>query len=71
SVVLWLIGFYAENKGIHLNYQANRIKSRRVISHLTLAGNVLRYSPLILFEIVLNKTLKYLARIYQNMVLIY
>ncbi len=71
SIVLWLIGFHAENKGIHLNYQANSIKSRRVISHLTLAKNVLRHSPLILFEIVLNQTLKYLAKIYQNMVLIY
>ncbi|MGJ0579372.1 IS4 family transposase [Xenorhabdus bovienii] len=71
SIVLWLIGFYAENKGMHLNYQANSIKSRRVISHLTLAENVLRHSPLILFEIVLNNTLKYLAKIYQNMVLIY
>ncbi|CBJ81242.1 putative transposase(fragment) [Xenorhabdus bovienii SS-2004] len=38
---------------------------------MTLAQNVLRHSPLILFEIVLNKTLKYLARIYQSMVLIY
>ncbi|CDG90351.1 transposase (fragment) [Xenorhabdus bovienii str. feltiae Florida] len=25
SIVLWLIGFYAENKGMHLNYQANSI----------------------------------------------
>lgn len=41
TIVLWLVGYEAENKGLHLRYQANSIKSRRVISYLTLAENVL------------------------------
>lgn len=48
TMVLWLIGYHAENKGLHLRYQANSLKSRRVISYLTLAKNILRHSPLIL-----------------------
>ncbi|HDC1418543.1 TPA: IS4 family transposase [Salmonella enterica] len=34
TIVLWLIGYHAENKGLHLRYQAKSIKSRRVISYL-------------------------------------
>jgi len=40
TIVLWLIGYHAENKGLHLRYQANSIKSRRVISYLTFSANV-------------------------------
>ncbi len=35
TIVLWLIGYHAENKGLHLRYQANSIKTRRGISYLT------------------------------------
>lgn len=38
TIVLWLIEYHAENTGLHLRYQANSIKSRRVISYLTLSG---------------------------------
>lgn len=71
TIVLWLIGYHAENKGLHLRYQANSIKSRRVISYLTLAENVLRHSPLILKRTVLSTVLNHLARTYRNMVLVY
>ncbi|EAB7078586.1 IS4 family transposase [Salmonella enterica subsp. enterica serovar Tudu] len=71
TIVLWLIGYHAENKGLHLRYQANSIKSRRVISYLTLAENILRHSPLILRRTVLSTVLNHLARTYRNMVLIY
>lgn len=71
TIVLWLLGYYAESKGLHLGYQANSIKSRRVISFLTLAENVLRHSPLILRRISLSDVLIHLTRIYRNMVLIY
>jgi len=71
TIVLWLIGYHAENKGLHLRYQANSIKTRRVISYLTLAENVLRHSPLILKRTVLSTVLNHLARTYQNMILIY
>lgn len=71
TIVLWLIGYHAENKGLHLRYQANSIKSRRVISYLTLARNVLRHSPLILKRTVLRTVLNHLAKTYQNRVLVY
>ncbi|MBN3183270.1 IS4/IS5 family transposase, partial [Pectobacterium brasiliense] len=71
TAVLWLLGYEAENKGLHLRYQANSIKSRRVISYLTLAENVLRHSPLILGRTVLSTVLNHLAKTYRNMVLVY
>lgn len=71
TIVLWLIGYHVENKGLHLRYQANSIKTRRVISYLTLAENVLRHSPLILRRTVLSTVLNHLAKTYQNMVLVY
>lgn len=71
TIVLWLTGYHAENKGLHLRYQANSIKSRRVISYLTLAENILRHSPLILKRTVLSTILNHLAKTYRNMVLVY
>ncbi|EBT9644522.1 IS4/IS5 family transposase, partial [Salmonella enterica] len=71
TIVLWLIGYHAENPGLHLRYQANSIKSRRVISYLTLAENVLRHSPLILKRTALDVVLHHLARTYRSMVLVY
>ncbi|MEE7147246.1 IS4 family transposase [Escherichia coli O8:H19] len=71
TIVQWLIGYHAENKGLHLRYQANSIKTRRVISYLTLAENVLRHSPLILRRTVLSTVLNHLAKTNQNMVLVY
>lgn len=71
TIVLWLIGYHAESKGLHVRYQANSVKSRRVISYLALAENVLRHSPLILRRTVLSTVLNHLARAYRSMVLVY
>lgn len=71
TIVLWLIGYHVENKGLHLRYQANSLKSRRVISYLTLAENILRHSPLILRRTVLSTVLNHFARTYRSMVLVY
>ncbi|ECM6138477.1 IS4 family transposase [Salmonella enterica] len=71
TIVMWLLGYHAENKGLHLRYQANSIKSRRVISYLTLAENILRHSPLILRRTVLSTVLNHLTKTYRNMVLVY
>lgn len=71
TIVMWLLGYHAENKGLHLKYQVNSIKSRRVISYLTLAKNVLRHSPFILRRTVLITVLNHLARTYRNIVLVY
>lgn len=71
SAVLWLLGYHFENKGLHLRYQANSLKSRRVISFLTLAENVLRHSPRIIRRIRLEKILTHVARTYRNMALVF
>jgi hypothetical protein len=71
TIVVWLLGYHAENKGVHLSYQANSIKSRRVISYLTLAENILRHSPLILKRTALDAVLNHLAKTYRSMVLVY
>lgn len=71
TIVLWLIGYHTENKGLHLRYQANSIKTRRIISYLTLAENVLRHSPLILKRMALSAVLNHLAKTYRSMVLVY
>ncbi|EJA0166498.1 IS4 family transposase [Salmonella enterica] len=71
SIVMWLSGYSLENRGIHLQYQANTIKHRRVISLLTLAENVLRHSPLIFAMTSLKCALDTLRRRYIDMVLVY
>lgn len=74
KVILWLIGYHAENKGLHLRHQANSVKSRRVepvLSFLTSAESVLRHSPLMLKRTALDAVLDHLARTYLNMVLVY
>lgn len=71
SIVMWLSGYGLENRGIHLKYQANTIRHRRVISLLTLAENVLRHSPLIFAMTSLEYSLDTLRRRYNDMVLVY
>lgn len=71
SVVLWLMGYHVENKGLHVRYQANSVKSRRVISLLTLAENVLRHSPRIVRRVTLEKILTHLTKNYRSMVLVF
>ncbi len=71
TAVLWLLGYNAENKGLYLRYQANSVKSQRVISYLTLAENVLRHSPLTLKQTTLHAVLNHLAKTYRSMVLVY
>ncbi len=39
--MLWLIGLAAERKQLHYSYQANTIKSRRVLSLIFLALQIL------------------------------
>ena len=45
AVILWLIGFEAERRNWHIQFQANTVKNRRVLSFLTLAKNVLYQFP--------------------------
>lgn len=71
TIVLWFISYHAEKQELHVRYQTNSIKLRRVISYLTLAENVLRHSPLILKRTVLNTVLNYLAKTYRSMMLVY
>lgn len=68
-IILWLLGYHFENKGLHLSYQANSIKTRRVLSFLTLAENVLRHSPEIAKRVKLEKILLKLTSTYRSMVM--
>lgn len=45
SVITWFIGYLIELSGKHNSYQANTVKTRRVLSFQTLARNVLRHEP--------------------------
>lgn len=45
SVITWFMGYLIELSGKHHSYQANTIKTRRVLSFQTLARNVLRHEP--------------------------
>ena len=71
GIMLWLLGYHFENKGLHLHYQANSIRKRRVLSFLTLAENVLRHCPKILKQVAPEKILHQLISTYRSMVLIY
>lgn len=71
SIIMWLSGFFFENKGIHSKYQANTVKHRRVVSLLKLAENVFRHSPLILKTLSLDSGLKKLQQRYNDMILVY
>lgn len=64
TIVLWLLGYDAENKWLHLKYQSNSVKSKRVISYLTVAKNVLRHSQEVSIVVVLDNVLKHLAKTY-------
>ena len=41
GTALWFIGFEAERRQWHLKYQANTVRTRRVLSFLTLAKNII------------------------------
>lgn len=45
TAILWLIGLEAEKRQLHLSYQANSTKHRRVLSFLSLARGLLIQSP--------------------------
>lgn len=45
SVVTWFIGYLVEIMGKQFSYQANTIKTRRVLSFQNLAKNILRHEP--------------------------
>lgn len=46
TVVLWIVGFEAERQNQHYRYQANSLKTKRVLSFLSLAKNILKDTPL-------------------------
>ena len=44
ALIQWLIGFTAEQQGMHYEFQANTIKSHRVLSFLFLGKQVIRHA---------------------------
>ena len=45
TLLLWLIGFTAEQKQLHRQFQANTVTSKRVLSYLFLAKQILFHCP--------------------------
>ncbi|MBA3143110.1 IS4 family transposase, partial [Salmonella enterica] len=71
SIIMWLSGYALENKGIHVKYQANTVSTRRVLSFLALAKNVIRHTPGILKTLSLDKPLHKLQQRYSDMIFVY
>ncbi|WFW23098.1 IS4 family transposase [Citrobacter braakii] len=71
SLLLWLTGYIAEKKALHLQYQANSMKGRRVLSYLSLAENIIRHAPGVVRRLNIRNALKELGKEYSNMVMIY
>jgi hypothetical protein len=44
ALIQWLIGFTAEQQGMHYEFQANTVKSHRVLSFLFLGKQVIRHA---------------------------
>ncbi|RLM06111.1 hypothetical protein BIY31_16375 [Gibbsiella quercinecans] len=55
SIIMWFMGYLLEMTGKHYSYQANTVKTRRVLSFQTLARNVLRHEPDFITETNLNR----------------
>jgi len=45
TLLLWLIGFAAEQVQLHRRFQANTVKNKRVLSYLSLAKQILLHCP--------------------------
>lgn len=45
TLTLWFIGFEAEIRKLHYQFQANTIKNRRVLSFLSVSKNMLKHFP--------------------------
>jgi len=71
SIVMWMTGYYLEKRGINCWFQANSIKSRRVLSYLTLSKNVIRQSPGILAGMNPDSVYEEMARAYRDIIMIY
>lgn len=69
SLMLWLTGYMAEKQRLHRHYQANSIRTRRVLSYLRLAGEVLRHEPEKVRRMNIVNQLKRLGKEYSNMVM--
>lgn len=71
SLLMWLTGYQAEKKNLHLQYQASSEKGRRVLSYLSLAENLIRHAPTVARKMTVFNALKTLGKEYSNMVMIY
>jgi hypothetical protein len=69
SLVLWLAGYRAEKQQLHRHYQANSTRSRRILSYLRLAGEILRHEPERMRRLDIANQLKKLGKEYSNMVM--
>lgn len=71
SIIMWLTGYFLESKGINRWFQANSVKSRRVLSYLTLSKNAFRQSPGLLSGMNPDRVYADMARAYRNIIMVY
>lgn len=66
SIALWFIGYEAERRNWHNKFQANTIKTRRVLSFLTLAKQVIKHLKRRITLNYIEKSFKYFILNYQK-----
>ncbi|AWB65791.1 hypothetical protein C2869_18600 [Saccharobesus litoralis] len=69
TLVLWLMGYQAEKRKMHLQFQANTIKTRRVLSFLTLAKNIIVQHRMRTVMGLLKQAIRSLQHEYQKQIL--
>lgn len=67
-LLLWWIGFCGENAGLHRKYQANTIKTHRVISLVNLGKLILMHDPNFLIWHTFKEAKKALAKNYVKLI---
>jgi len=68
---MWLTVYFLENKGINRWFQANSVKSGRVLWYLTLSENAFRQSPGLLSGKNPDRVYAGMARAYRNIIMVY
>ena len=69
TLTLWFIGFEAERRELHYQFQANTIKNRRVLSFISLSKNMLKHFPGKITWHYLNQSYLHFKNNYDSMML--
>jgi len=67
-IILWWIGLATERCDKHRQYQANTVKSKRIVSLVSLGRKVMRHEPKTITWVLLNETIVQLRLNYEDFV---